>query len=190
MVNPSHIEYVEAALLDRFLDSLCTKLTSSLSWLDNAYGNAQALKEYRDGRTHTFPAVPTTKGKEYLRMFPDEHLGNFIWFDVPGYDIQDEGRPSRNYEATGSLICWFDLRRVYPNDWTQRGAENVKNELLSVLSSRGLTRGKIRLRRSYDRQADIYRGYSDTEIENQYMMRPYGAFRIELTITFNPDTAC
>jgi hypothetical protein len=190
MRNASHITYTSAALLDAFLVELRVVLQNRLSWLTSAYGKADVLKRDKDGRTITYPGVPSTKGTEYIEVFPDEHLGNFLFFDVPGYDIDDQGRPYKEYSASGSIICWFDLRRVYPNDWQQRTTENVKSELIDALGATGLSTGKIRLTRSYDRQADIYRGYTDTEVQNQYMMRPYGAFRLDITMTFNPNRTC
>ena len=190
MRNPTYITYSGPALLDVFLVELSGVLEAKLSWLTTAYGAAQVLKRDKDGRTVTYPAAPSNKGAEYIELFPDEHLGNFIWFDVQSYEIDDKGRPDKDFKADGSLICWVDLRRVYPADWKERSVENVKSDVIAALKATGLTTGKIRLTRSYDRQADVYRGYTDAEIQNQYMMRPYCAFRLDLTMTFYPNRTC
>lgn len=190
MPNPLPLVHADAQLLDAFLVELRTHLEAKLSWLTKAYGNAQVLKEDAGGRTVVYPAVPTTAGAEYLRMFPDELLGQFIWFDVPSYDIEDRGRPTKVYTVAAGLICWGDLRRIYPTDWKGRTVENVKSEVSTALQSPGFQNGKIRLQRSHSRQSEIYRGYTDTEIENQYMMRPYVAFRLDLEMIFQPNTTC
>lgn len=187
MLNASPLVHTNAALLDEFLSGLRTRLETNLSWLTKAYGNAQALKAQRDGRTITYPGVPTSKGTEYLSMFPDEHLGNFLWFDIPSYQIDDRGRPNKTYFATGGLIVWGDLRRMYPADWTGRTVEDAKRDLIAALDASGRA---IRLQRSYDRQADIFRGYTDTEIDNQYMMRPYMAFRFDIECQFQQNVSC
>lgn len=190
MLNPSPLVHADAKLLDLFLAEVRTHLQTKLSWLTTAYGNAQALKEMRDNRTVTYPGIPTTNGIDYLSMFPDEHLGQFTWFDIPSYDVDDNGRPNKKYTVSAGLIGWGDLRRIYPADWKERTVEDVKNDVTVALQAPGLSNGKIRLSKSHNRQADIYRGYTDTEINNQYMMRPYVAFRLDLEMTFQPNTNC
>lgn len=190
MINPAPLANIEAVLLDVFLLELRLHLQAKLSWLTTAYGKAQALKRDKDGRTVVYPGVPALGGVEYISMLPDEHLGQFSWFDIPEYDIEDQGRPDKIYRTDASLIVWGDLRRIYPSDWQGRTVENVKNDVITALQAPGLSSGKVRLSRSYDRQSDIYRGYTDTEVENQYMMRPYVAFRLDLQLTFQPGTTC
>lgn len=185
MRNASPLVHASPVLLDQFLSGLRSHLETNVSWLDKAYGNAQALKEDRAGRVITYPAIPTTKGDEYLSMFPDEHLGNFLWFDVPSYNVDDQGRPNKRYFAPGGIVVWGDLFRMYPSDWKQRTAEDAKNDIITALPY-----NKVRVQRIYDRQADIYRGYTDTEVNNQYMMRPFVAFRIDVEMSFQPTVGC
>ena len=190
MLNPAPLVHTDAALLDLFLMALRTHLQANVSWLTTAYGNAQQLKRTKDNRTVTYPAVPALNGVEYIDMFPDEHLGQFSWFDIPSYSIEDRGRPDKIYKADASLIVWGDLRRMYAADWQGRTVEDAKNDVLTALEAPGLSGGKIRLKNTYNRQSDIYRGYTDSEVENQYMMRPYIAFRLELEMMFQPNTLC
>lgn len=190
MLNPSPLVNANAVLLDEFLFELRTHLTTSVSWLDLALGSAQALKGVKDGRTITYPGVPSTQGEEYINCFPDEHLGNFLWFDIPSQNVEDNGRPDKRYFVPAGMVVWGDLRRMYTADWRGRTAEDAKNDILTAFNAPGFRQGKVRVQRIYDRQADIYRGYTDTEVQNQYMMRPYIAFRMDLELTYQPGIAC
>ena len=88
--------------------------------------------------------------------------------------------------APFALIVWFDLTRVY-DEAANRNTEYIKAQILRVLNGRAgwhLTGGRIVLNRIYERAENIYRGYSLSEVDNQFLMHPFAGFRFEGNLQF------
>ena len=190
MRTPNIPTLAEPRLIDLAFAELQTALVAKLDWLDHAFGKAQRLKEQRDKKTVTYPAVYAGR-KEYLEVFPDEHIGNFTFFDVEdGEEIGHIGRATINLEVKFGLIVWFDYRKVYRSDWQQRTIENVKAEVIEAIKTSTLSRSSIRMEKSWERSENIYKGYTDKEVRQQFLMRPYGCFRIDCIIRFRDKAPC
>ncbi len=190
MRTPQIPTLADATLIDKAFLEIQTSLVAKLDWLDHAFGKAQRLKKMTDGKVVIYPGVYVGQ-EEYLNVFPDEHIGNFTFFDMEdGEDLDHKGRGNINFTASFGLIVWFDYRKVYPNDWQQRTIENVKAEVIDALK-RTLTRqSSITLTRTWERSENIYKGYTNKEVRQQFLMRPYGGFKIEGDITFKELTNC
>lgn len=169
------------------------KLTSGLSWLTAAYGRAQKMVERSEsGREIGSPVIyaASTDGMEYIKMFPDDTLGNFSFFD-----LRDEQRidnyavktPKGNiYKFGAGLIVWFDFRTVYPSpaDWKGYSVANVVQQVSDLLQTSQIAGVNIEIERYYYSVENIYRGYDHKEIANQFAIRPFGVFRVDLNITY------
>lgn len=188
----------EPVLLDKVLQDLQTTLKSKLEWLDYAFGRAYRLVNHTmDGNKFVYPAV-YYGDREYLSVNPNDNFGNFSWFDI--YDPQNvvevsQGLPQLIF--TGAIVFWFNLETIY-DDTSVNYTEEVKNEILAVLTSPGIigTNGRITISKVYERFENIYRGYSIEKIYSNYMysgqdiqgidkqffMFPYSALRFEFNI--------
>ena len=189
IANPTIPTPIDPQLIDIALLQLQTELTTGLSWLTAAYGKAQRLIERNtSGKRIYFPGV-YAGAKEYLKVFPDSHLGNFCFFEVP--DGNERVLWNKNHynwlTSDFGLIFWFDFRDVYPSpaDWTLHTIENVKSEVLRVLTTTTYSNLSITDITTFSEQADnIYRSYTHNEISEQFLMRPYGGFRINGTMRY------
>ncbi len=177
------------------------KLESGLSWLTTAYGRAHRFVQrsgnigeayYPAGREIVSPVVyaNSTDGLEYIRLFPDDTLGNFSYFDltdeqrISSYAVKS---PAKNiYKFGADLIVWFDFRTVFPSpaDWKAYGLANVVQQVSDVLQTSQIKGVNIEIERYQYTVENIYRGYDHKEIANQFAARPYGCFRIQTTITY------
>lgn len=173
-------------LLDAVLLEMQTAFSSGLSWLGNAYGKAQRLIKNQEGTTIFYPAV-YAGGVEYLNMFPDEHLQNHVWFDV------DETETGTLYntgqfrmEMQIGIVFWFDFKTVF-SDWESRTIEHVKRQVMDILGPFHFTTNAASFEFTgfKERAANIYSSYTHREINNQFLMRPYGGFRVEGIIQYN-----
>ena len=181
---------VDAKLIDKALIELQSSLTSKLTWLDHAFGKAQRLKKLVEGKVVVYPGVYVGK-EEYLNVFPDGHIGNFSFFDIEdGEELDYRSRQNIHTEAKFGLVVWFDYRKVYPADWKSRTIENVKAEVMAALKTTSARNSSIRLTRFWERSENMYKGYTDKEIDQQFLMRPYGGFKLEGTITFSEIPNC
>lgn len=170
-----------------------------LKWLNCAFGRAYKLVEHRpDGNKFIYPAMYNGNG-EYVSLLPNDNFGNFSWFDI--YDpqkITEVVQSLPQYTFSGAIIFWYDLSSIY-EDETVMHTEEVKDEIMRVLTTPGLitTTGKLVINDIYERFENIYKGYSIEKIYNNYIykgegiqdidkqffMYPYAGIRIEFTLT-------
>ncbi len=194
------IQYKEnPVLLDKVLQDIQAVLSEKLPWLNYAFGRAYKLVEHQaEGSKFIYPAAYIGNG-EYLSLVPNDNFGNFSWFDV--YDPQRVTQVVQSlpqYTFSGALVFWYNLNSIY-TDKTFINTEEVKEEILRVLTSPGLikTIGKLAITEIYERYENIYKGYSLEKIYNnydysgqdiqnidkQFFMYPYAGLRIEFTLT-------
>ena len=197
MIRPPQIPVLaDAKLIDAALAKVQTSLIGSLSWLNHAFGKAQQLKEtektntYPYKKTVVFPSV-YVGGIDYRKAFPDAHLGNFSFFDVSDkVEIIRSSRHNTEFKSEVGFVLWFDYRKVYPADWEQRTIENIKVEVLAAFRTMVLTESSIAITGTYERATSIYKGYTDREIKDQFLMRPYGGLRVDFTLKYSEKTSC
>lgn len=198
--NSVQIRFKEdPVLLDKILQDMQKSLMNRLKWLNCAFGRAYKLVEYRpDGNKFIYPAMYNGNG-EYVSLLPNDNFGNFSWFDI--YDpqkITEVVQSLPQYTFSGAIIFWYDLSSIY-EDETVMHTEEVKDEIMRVLTTPGLitTTGKLVINDIYERFENIYKGYSIEKIYNnytykgegiqdidkQFFMYPYAGIRIEFTLT-------
>jgi len=189
LTNPVPYPLAEATLVDKAIAALNERL-AGLPWLTKAYGQAQRL--VGEGQLN-YPAVFTAgQGSgDYLSLLPDRHLAS-----LGGYSFWDTKEPVtvsnwRNDLASlqfkAGLVVWFDFRKVYPADWKGRTIWNVIQDVLNELKSGGgmATFGED-LEFHYSGET-IFPRYSHKEIDRQFLMKPYGGFRIDGTVHFTDN---
>ena len=175
-----------AVMLDHVLASIQSGLVQNISWLDVAFGRAQRLTKNINGKRVITPNVYCGNWNghgpnDYIEVSPDSKIGNFSFFWIDDPQTIDAGPWARTIKTPFSLIVWFDLRQVY-NAAANRNTEKLKADILRVLDGRAgwhLPDGHILTTRIYEQNENIYRGFTLSEIDNQYLMHPFGGFRID-----------
>jgi hypothetical protein len=187
MTSPTPYTLVSPALVDIAIGQVNAKLTANLSWLTSAYGRVQALVKDKGGQQYTYPGIYTGgSGKgEYLDLLPDTHLGNYTFFEVREPEKISGWKPGelQRIEAPFGLVCWFDFRSVYSADWQGRTVGNAISDLLAAISG-GMNNTALDINEIYYTAERIYRGYSHKEIDRQFLMKPFGGFRLDGTLIY------
>lgn len=173
-------------MLDAIIGEIQTGLAENISWLDAAFGRAQRLSKMVNGKRVITPNVYcggwNGHGQnDYIEVSPDSKIGNFSFFEIEDPQTIDAGPWARQIKAPFGLIVWFDLTRVY-DAADNRNTEKLKAEILRVLNGRAgwhLKNGRILINKIYERAENIYRGYTLSEIDNQFLMHPYAGFRFD-----------
>lgn len=178
-------------MLDRIIGEIQTGLVDNIPWLDVAFGRSQRLTKMLNGKRIITPNVYCGGWNghgpnDYLEVSPDSKIGNFSFFEIEDPQTIDAGLWAREIKAPFGLIVWFDLTRVYdvPDN---RNTEQLKAQILRVLNGRAgwhLSDGRIAINRIYERCENIYRGYTLTEIDNQFLMHPFAGFRFDGLLEF------
>ena len=179
-------------MLDRVIGEIQNGLVDNLPWLDVAFGRSQRLTKMMNGKQIITPNVYcggwNGHGEnDYIETSPDSKIGNFSFFEIEDPQTIDVGPWARRIKAPFGLIVWFDLTRVY-NEPDNRNTEYIKAEILRVLGGRSgwsLSQGRIVLNRIFERAENIYRGYTLSEIDNQFLMHPFAGFRFDGILEFD-----
>jgi hypothetical protein len=85
--------------------------------------------------------------------------------------------------GTVNLIVWGDSRDIEAED--DRNLESIKNGVLNVLGGMQLTTGRVEWERVYEQDKGVFEEYSMSEMDGQYMMWPYFAFRFKGRVACN-----
>lgn len=167
-------------LLDTVIEQVRQWLPEVLPWLDMAHGRAERIVKYdTSGRRVYSPAAYTGKGNEYVLLTPDSSGGNFCFFWIADPQQADWGDRSQvGVSARYSLIFWWDYRRIYQSCGI-RDREAVKRQILDALRSVTLRRGRLTVTRLYELAENIYQGFTLDEVDNQFLMHPYGGLRVD-----------
>lgn len=197
--NVKAIRKENPVLLDKVIQDIQDTLTARLEWLDHAFGRAYKLVEHNnDGSKFIYPAAYIGHS-DYASLLPNDNYGNFCWFDI--YDPQEitavvQSLPQITF--SGAIVFWFDLDSIF-SDSDAMYVEEVKNEILGVLTGPGLIRsqGRLTVTRICERFENIYKGYALEKIYNnysykgegiqsidkQFFMHPYAGLRFEFDMT-------
>lgn len=175
-----------AIMLDAVIGNIQQGLVDNIKWLDAAFGRAQRLTKMQSEKRIITPNVFCGGWRghgenDYIEVSPDSKIGNFAFFEVDDPQTIDAGPFARELKAPFALIVWFDLTRIY-DTITNRNTEKLKSDILWVLNGRTgwhLPQGRVTINRIYERAENIYKGYTLSEIDNQFLMHPYGGFRFE-----------
>lgn len=178
-------------MLDRIIGEIQNGLISNIDWLDVAFGRSQRLTKSLNGNRIITPNVYCGGWKghgpnDYIEVSPDSKIGNFSFFEIDDPQTIDAGPWAREIRSPFSLIVWFDLTRIY-DEADNRNTERLKADVLRVLNGRTgwhLSDGRITINRIYERCENIYRGYTLSEIDNQFLMHPFSGFRFEGVLEF------
>ena len=183
--NPSNSAIptlIDPQLTDNTLMQINAKLIDELSWLDYAYGKCQRLVETVDGSDYFKPAIYTggSKGTEYLTLTPDEHKGQFCFWDLNGTEQPSQAWTPHVYHDLDrgfGLVFFGRIDKVYPTTWRTKTIENIKRDILNVLLGVNILGGSFTITSIEERHEDILTGFSHEETNNQYLMTPYFGLR-------------
>ena len=182
-----------AVMLDKVLGEVQSGLVSNLTWLDVAFGKAQKLTKISPNKkTVITPNVYCGGWKghgknDYIEVSPDSKIGNFSFFLINDPQEISPNVWNRHYTTPFSLIFWFDLRKVW-NSQTNRDTEHLKAQIIQVVNGRKgwtLKEGRIEINRCYEQPENIYRGFTLSEIDNQFLMHPYAGFRFDGVLEYD-----
>ncbi len=173
-------------MLDAVIGEIQAGLIQNIKWLDVAFGRSQRLAKKMNDKRIITPNVFCGGWKghgpnDYIEVSPDSKIGNFSFFEIEDPQTIDAGPWAREIKTPFGLVVWFDLTRIYGKE-SDRNTEKLKADILHVLGGRAgwhLTNGRVSVNRIYERAENIYRGYTLSEIDNQYLMHPYAGFRFD-----------
>ena len=191
---PSLQTIVSPAGLDRAVAEISTHLIT-YDLIDRSFGLSHKIIRKKGVEGTTEEAVPVayeSDGVNHFTLFPNEDFGNFIFFDRTGSDeiINYKARRTAQYSTEIGLIFWGNLKTIYALDWDQRTREHVKTDLVNILKLGRFRFSSIEVLNITYTGSDIYPNYGVTELESQFLMRPFVGMRINLNLVYNNESIC
>jgi len=165
------------------ISEINARLLSEIPWLDRAYGICETrLRHYErkyERDNIRFPAVLGASG-DYIDLFPNEDIGNFSFWNIKDRD-ESLKKVGRTVLQNGmfKLIFWFSFDKIYGADANKYNIENVKQDVFSFFEKSGFVKSNVQLTNCLTEAERIYYPWDYREIENQSLMRPFGAFAVE-----------
>lgn len=172
-------------LLDQVIAQIQKGLAENISWLDYAFGKAERLVKMQGNKRVYSPNV-YAGGNEYFPVSPDSQIGNFCFFTIDDPQTVEwlpkiRGSISVNF----GLIFWFDYRRVFSGQ-SVRNLEAIKAQILKTLNGGFMIRsGRLEIEKIEERAENIYKGFTLDEVDNQFLMAPFGGLRFNGKLTVN-----
>lgn len=174
--------HASTTAIDLCISNIQTGL-ASLTWLTKSFGRAYAFRDEQLGGF--LPKVYLNSG-EYLNVLPNDFLGFQSFFALKGSEkyIEYSAGTTNVKECRLSIIFWGKLSSEAYGDriYTQ-------NLMQQVIAKLKVNKHVRTIEETWDERAsDVFEGYDLSE-STQYLMHPYGGFRIDVIVNYD-ETEC
>lgn len=184
MSQPIIVNPANPKLMDELLIRVNDKLKQQFTWLTHAFGIVQRMQRKDDHKKYIdYPAIFTGTDQEYISVMPHEPYGNFSFWDLGDYTREKIDNQLQKIKAPFAFIVWMNLKDVLATD-ELRNLENVKEDFLNFFDQNRFIRGRIDIELVTDDPKKIYKGYTLKQAEQQYLMHPFAAIRLEGMIEY------
>lgn len=160
---------------------------NNLTWLENSYAlvrtGVHGLSEQKEWRYPQVYAGLSGKPAEYYDLQPNDKLRSFSFIDIEGpYDF-DPVEESVTFDMSATF--WVNLAKIDGRnyDYTSELISNV----LRYMRKNQIYDSRIKDIRVEKRPELIFNKYSFEQKATQFLMYPYGAFKIFFKITDDAD---
>lgn len=185
---PTRPALLASPILDqKAVQDLQVLLDNEIPWLDVIYPIARVgITKIEGGGTFNYPQVYSGSGAEYLDIRPDDSLSAYSFFEVNESFPVDADEDLTNYNL--SLIVWFNLPKLNGSKGYDYSRE-LAGDILRVFNE-SLYSGKISGITLDFNPEDIFDKYSLQQEDTQFLMYPYGAFKINFNYEQLEDIDC
>jgi hypothetical protein len=190
--------------LDRQILHLQTVL-SALPWLEYSFG--RAWKAYRQSQNTEMGSPSVYGGSNYKRlrkneicypnvykghgeyqdMLPDDKLKSYCFF-VPTDGLSSHsyvafpGLSNNSYSSALDIVFYYNFNKI-DIDMKYPFTDNLIQDVLRVLRSVS----NYKVENIYYELKNVFKDYSFDAVSTQYMVYPFGGFRISGTLIFDED---
>lgn len=162
------------------LQGYSAAIKAKLSWLTYAFGLADRVVEFKDGKAKVFPAIyQDTNKKELLSLEPsDLHQAFCFW--VKDEEVETEENNWSRLIINVSLIFYMDLRDIAPSENWKLTKTKIRQDILEAIrqtkySGLGVLEPVSIIE---DDITSIYDGFTMEQIDNKFKIYPKNALRI------------
>jgi len=161
-------------------------LFSPISWLENAYALTRiGIEKTEKVSEFKYPQIysgDSTKKSEYYDLRPNDKLKSYCFFEIDAPYEYDQTQELATYFL--SVVFWFNLAKISGRNYDY--SSELVAHVLKILKASDY-HAKLEDIKIEKRPDEIFAKYSMDEMESQFLMYPYGAFKISFKITDEAD---
>lgn len=162
-------------MVGRLIEDIAEVVKNQVWWLDTVFTDVTLVTNEEGSK----PVAHLAHG-EYVSVLPDDRYRAMAYFELDD-PITFTNDKNPRYKFNLSLIVWLDGRVISGRD--MRTDDYIRESLVKALDNRLHKTTYIEIVRVYEKFSNIYSRYTLTELDTQFLMRPYYAIKIELSIT-------
>jgi hypothetical protein len=186
------ITYSSPVLLAKLVQGMNENLKQNLDWMELTYPVAKTVYINRDDTEYRFPGVYKNDGSAYhIAIAPDHKVRSFSFFEIAdSFEIDGESEPfgiSGNTSFPVSLIVWANLPKINAGksyDFTEELIQDIlqNGKMKDVPGLVDIQDFSIEMRTE-----EVFVRYDYDQAERQFMLFPYSAFKINMTLIADID---
>lgn len=161
--------------------------TANLIWLENCYALVRTgFEAHQEEKKYKYPQIYaglSNKKAEYYDLRPNDQLKSYCFFEVEApYEYNQEDQTAKYSLAA---IFWYNLAKIDGRNYDY-SSELIAHVLKVIRGSEYLT--KVIDIKVEKRPEEVFSKYSLNPLtDNQFLMYPYGAFKISFIFYDNAD---
>jgi len=170
--------------IDKKLQDIASHMTE-LTWLSYAFGLANRDVSFRDGKEFVIPTCyQDINSKDALSVMPSDLYPAFsFWTKEPEAEF-DENSARIMYQVSCIFFC--DLKHIAPTNNYKLTKSKIREDILRffrVHENAGF--GQLTITSLIDDDiAQIYKGFTLSQLDNKYRMLPKYAIRVNFDFSF------
>jgi len=186
-LNPVPAQIASPVLQAKVAQQLQVLFTSELTWIENIYAIARVgVTKAQDGSTFNYPQIYSGTGMNYFDIRPDSSLDSYSFFEVNDSYPVDKDQDIQTYNL--SFICWYNLPRMDSSKGYDYSPELIAH-VLKVIREGEYNSNVSNINVDVNPES-IFDKYSMNQVDTQFLMYPYGAFKITFDYTDYSQVDC
>jgi hypothetical protein len=184
--NPVPAAIVNPVLQARVVQGLQTLFTAELAWIENVYAIARIGVTKTEAGEFNYPQIYSGTGANYFDIRPDSSLDSYGFFEVnKAYDV-DKDQDDVTYNL--SFICWYNLPAMDGSKGYDYSPELIAH-VLKVIRESDYNSNISNVSVDVNPE-NIFDKYSLDQATTQFLMYPYGAFKITFDYSDTVEVDC
>lgn len=172
---------------------------ANVGWVEKSFGRSWlSYSKDSKGQVKYYPEVwqgkenVAGKDKDLLNVLPNDNLRSYSFFKVDDPIVTDSDYSANLYNnksATISIIFWFNLLEINKT-LDYRFTELLKTTIEAAIRYHTFSpksQGRIKILRSWEEAANVFKGYTINVAEQQELVHPWGGFRLECVLTWREN---
>jgi len=184
--NPVPPPLSNPVLHAKAVQDLQTLFQTELAWIENVYPITRVGVTKVGTSNFNYPQVYSGTGSKYFDVRPNSALSSYGFFEVNSSFSVDKDQDIETYNL--SFIVWYNLPRMDGSKGYDYSSELI-GHVLKVIRESSLNSavGEITIDTNPE---DIFDKYSMEQSETQFLMYPYGAFKLTFDYTLYEQADC